>query len=392
MSNHCVSCGQKEFLRKVLDFGSLPLTDVYSATKELSLTLPKKSLALNLCSNCSHLQLVTFHEMSEVYTNYIYNSSITVGLNKTFRNYAEYLKLICRKKSPSVLDIGSNDGSFGEAVISLGMEFCGIEPGVELSSIANSRNVKTINGFLEDDSVQREIGNKKFDIITFNNVFANLSDPLQALNLAKQHLTDNGYLVVQTGYHPIQFTKGQFDYIYHEHFSYFTVNSMKKIASRSKMNVVGCHFLSTRAGSARFILQKEEVANFSLEIPPFDLAFSDEKKLKNLKKRINSNNVYIREKILDLDSLILYGASHSTGILVHVLGLTKKITKIVDDNELKWGLFSPVEKLKVQSPRDILDVGSAIVVVGAWQHFGDIEKKLIKMGVKKENIIHPFEL
>ena len=391
-NSKCLACSANKLI-DIFDFGNLPLTDVYLENKQKSERLKPLSLATQLCINCFHFQLAEFHDMSQIYKEYIYNSSVTNGLDRNFAGYASWLSYMAPGSNLSLLDVGSNDGSFALACKNLGMKVTGIEPSVQVAALANKRGINTVCGFLGDALTSKVLENQKFNVISFNNVLANISDPKNFIDLAQKHLADDGVISIQTGYHPHQFINGNFDYIYHEHYSYFTISSMKELAKRCNLSLVAYQFVSTRAGSIRFLLKPIKAAYFEIETPDFDKKFNSLEAFNLLKSNIVWNRDRLTHTLKTLRSkgpIVMYGASHSTGVLTSVLGLEEFIDVIVDDNESKHGLYSPVEKLKVK-PSSWLDTAQfEAIIVGAWQHYGVIEKKLLNRGVDKKKIIHPF--
>ena len=72
----------------------------------------------------------------------------------------------------------------------------------------------------------------KFDTIIANNVLANIDDLKDMFRGIKNTLNQNGYFVVETFslYGIIQ--NNLIDNIYHEHLSYFTIESFSKICKK----------------------------------------------------------------------------------------------------------------------------------------------------------------
>ena len=111
--NECLCCGSKN-LQTGIDMENCPLTDLYKKTERESLELNYYKCTLNVCKDCGHCQLKEAVDPEESYNEYIYNSKVTTGLNKSFEEYAKYISKTIRKKAKpiTILDVGSNDGSF----------------------------------------------------------------------------------------------------------------------------------------------------------------------------------------------------------------------------------------------------------------------------------------
>ena len=319
----CLCCGSSN-INLVFKLKDAPLTDAYRDSPDIALSCTKYPLNLMLCRDCNHLQLAELVLPELSYENYFYNSAVTLNLPANFVEYAKILKSSFDIKKPTLLDIGSNDGSFIKSCMNEGIDAYGIEPSKHLAESANKQQCRTLNDYFNESVTQGLKSNnfpEKYDIVIFNNVLANLNNPLQALVGAKNIPKDSNSLIgIQTGYHPIQFSKGLFDYIYHEHYSYFSLKSLSKLAMNAGLFLDTYETSNLRGGSLRCFLKLRE-KNISIESERFCNQVENEglfklvelssKHLKETIERLRSNNIKI----------IGYGASHSTGILVHQFGL-----------------------------------------------------------------------
>lgn len=374
---------------KVLKLVDSPLTDAYTKSKDSSLNKKKYPLELYLCENCSHLQLGLQVPPEDSYTEYLYNSKVTPGLNKSFLEYAETLQERNVKKNQiDLLDIGSNDGSFLEACKNFGFHAIGIEPAEAVANKANKLGRKTINAYL-DKNLNNKLLKKglknKFDFITFNNVLANINNPIEALKTAKLMLKNkDSEIIIQTGYHPLQFSKGLFDYIYHEHYSYFNINSMKELCKKVNLKVDKYEISHLRGGTIRFYLKKglDNEENKSLNFE----RFSTKDEIKGLEFLLKASKMHLENTLNNLKSknykIIGYGASHSTGILVSNLGVAKYLDFLVDENKDKHGLYMPGSVLKVHKTDDLYNSQNSVALILAWQYFDLIREKLINNNFK----------
>jgi hypothetical protein len=383
-NSECLACGRSDLV-PALSLPKTPLTDRYLSSAEDSISLPYYPLTAYFCSNCSHLQLGFQVSPDESYTDYIYNSAVTIGLNQEFDDYAT--KIVSESEESEkikLLDIGSNDGSFLYACLKQGIDAYGIEPAEQMANQANKNSLKTLNSYFSKSAIQdmhKAQWPKKFDVITFNNVFANISDPLAALHLAKSLLKNSrSRIFIQTGYHPVQFAKGLFDYIYHEHYSYFTTNSMLALASRAGIKLKSSKILSLRGGSIRFELAQDNSLSNSFE--SFE-RFSSINDYMSINTLIHSSAAYIKNLLMQYKAnnytVYGFGASHSTGTLVHTFGLYNYIDVLLDDNPNKHNRFMPGTTLMVQPLKEEWPDSSVIIIL-AWQYFDAICTRIRSSG------------
>ena len=402
----CLCCGSRDLV-EVIRFPATPLTDLYKKEVQDALSLKRYECTAKLCQKCSHLQLKEQVDATESYSDYIYNSKVTIGLNKEFENYAKEIRGLFenQNKSIKVLDVGSNDGSFMQACSNNEMEVYGIEPASNLAKIANEAGLKTLCCYYDNsikNKITEQFGSRgdDFDVITFNNVLANMPSPRESLEVARSMLKDdNSRIIIQTGYHPTQFSSGLFDYIYHEHYSYFSAKSLAVLANICALEVEDSKEIDLRGGSIRMILRRRSTkpTKISLDANTYE-RFSDCQEYNGLNQLIESSRVatidIIREAKRMGKEIIGFGASHSTGMLVHKLEITEQLDYIIDENKAKKGLYMPGTALKVHSLEDIANEkvtkDNCVIIVLAWQYFKLIKSKLTKIGFLSENIIKPI--
>lgn len=389
---NCLACGSDNLV-PVRKFPDMPLTDAYLKSKVDSLNQHKFPLGLSSCPSCGHLQLDYLVNPEESYSDYLYQSNITPGLSSSFNDYARHLKDSSKNSQLSVLDVGSNDGSFLNSCRLNGLNAYGVEPNSQLASAANQHGLATLQTFFDTHISEKLVATSfpvVYDFITFNNVFANLPDPKSALIQAKSLLnTQGGSIVIQTGYHPEQFGYNLFDYVYHEHYSYFSLSSISALAQSAGLTITDFQFLTLRGGSLRVFLTPT-VANHLSRDHSFEKYLLPEELITFFNNMFSAGaslkELLIKKKSLG-QSIVGFGSSHSTGVMVHSFGLAPILDFLVDENSLKHNRYMPGTDLEVK-PLTALK-NDAVIVVLAHQYFKPIELKLRKLSFDGE-IINPM--
>ena len=380
--NQCIACAG-ERLRRVLTLKKAPLTDNYVKDKDKALEKIFYPIEVELCEDCGHLQLKYQVEPDESYEEYNYQSGITTGLSLEFNKYADEILKWMGRSDLQLCDIGSNDGSFLRSCKSRGMSVTGVEPARHLAEMSNEDGVEVICDYFGKGAkvkLASKLNNRMYDVITFNNVLANISAPIEAIQEACSMLKNSqSIIVIQTGYHPEQFQKGLFDYIYHEHYSYFSASSMERLAERSGLKIVNQVLLrDLRGGSVRWILKKGDKEKVGVRNRE---RFTEYNEYNGLNTLINKSKEYLLQQITQLRKegykIIGYGASHSTGILVHHFELSDKLDWLVDENSNKLNKYMPGTKLEV---REVSYDTRYVYVILAWQYFNQIRTKLRNAG------------
>ena len=183
----CLACGSSH-LTQVLDLNNQPLAN--SFIKGIDALEDVFPLTLNLCTECSHLQLSHAVNPDLLFKNYLYVSGTSQTLKDYFDWFAKFT-LNYVDDPQNVLDIACNDGTQLNSFKDLGMTTYGIDPATNLHPLS-SVNHDVICDYLTRDHVEY-LHSQKLDIINAQNVFAHNSYPLEFLKICKdimhQHQT-----------------------------------------------------------------------------------------------------------------------------------------------------------------------------------------------------------
>lgn len=374
---HCEVCGGSE-LMVVLPLAPTPLEDEFA--REIR-NQPLYPVDLTLCKSCGYLHLPYRVSPSESYTDYLYESTVTAGLTSHYDAYADSIvREFALSKESLVVDLGSNDGSMLRSFQRHGVRVLGVEPARRQADAANREGLETICNFFTD-SVLADIitSHGSATVITANYMFANVDGLLPFTERVAQLLSQNGVFIVQTGYHPEQFRINMFDYVYHEHFSYFSVEVLQEVFSRSGLVLVNVKSTSPKGGSIRAVATKAVV---ELKVQASVNSFiATERKIgittkayfNSLKGRLDVENAKLLAELRSLRAqghrIAGFGASHSTTTLIYNFDLGYFLDFIVDDNPLKHGTYSPGKHIPVFGVEELRVQRIKYVVVLAWQHF-----------------------
>jgi len=382
--SNCRVC-QSKAIKTLYKLHDTPLEDQFLRHEDID--QPLYPLELAMCEACRYIFLPYIVDPDESYSDYLYNSSVTHGLNSHFDQYAsELVKQNAVPPGTFAVDLGSNDGSMLASLRKAGLEVLGVEPASAIAKQAYENGLPTINDYFTEDvvnSITAEHG--KPGVITANYMYANIDDLVEFTRCVHSLLSEDGIFVIQTGYHPEQMKIGMFDYIYHEHFSYFTLSFLAKFLDRVGLEIIDASIHAPKGGSIRITSQHkgaerkktpavetimQEEARLGVDDPDWYAAFY--KDIQQERNRIRS----VLEDHKSRGSVIVgFGASHSTTTLIYEFGLAEYLDYIVDDNPEKHGTFSPGAHIPVH-PSDLLQEQPAdCIVLLAWQHQGSILKK-----------------
>ncbi len=393
---HCRICDSLE-IESTFDLAATPPGDLFFPTKQQAVSAEKYPLRVAICTNCGYLHLHDVLDPMLSYSNYVYRSSITVGLRRQFESLVDdVIKYCALPRGSLVVDLGSNDGTMMEVFKARQMVPVGVEPSKRLAAESTKNGLDVYNTYFDDECVGKIIEKYgKASVITASYMYANIDDLVEFTLNTKALLKRDGVFVIQTGYHPVQFNNFCFDYIYHEHFSYFSVHTIRRLLGRCGLEVIHVETISLKGGSLRVyakrtdgkwkvdnsinVMENSEIAN-QVGLPgrykEFSGALLSKKQiLLDLLKQAKQNGF----------SIVGYGASHSTTTLVHHFEIGQYLNYIVDDNEGKINSYSPGFGLEVKTPNALYEDTPEYVVILAWQHSSTIlerSRELFRHGTK----------
>jgi len=381
----CLACGSQDLV-PMLDLNDQPLANSFLDDDDA--VEPQFPLAVNMCQHCHHLQLTHAVNPELIYKNYLYVSG-------TSQTYLDYMKWYARFVSEThdiykdractgpfrVLDIGCNDGSQLDAFKELIWRTYGVDPAENLHSASSAKGHEVICGFWDERTANALPNN--INVITSQNAFAHIPDPLAYLKLVREKLSDDGLMFISTSQADMVLND-EFNTIYHEHISFFNVKSMRVLAERAGLYLVDVVKTPIHGTSYIFVLSKrnvrERVNNIIAMENMFGLYYDDTyaRWAANTLRLVDELKTFVelyRRKGYVLGG---YGAAAKGNTLLNFSKI--KLDFIIDDNELKQGKFSPGMKIPVVSIDHLDSYGPAdkiLFIPLAWNYFNDIRKKIL---------------
>jgi SAM-dependent methyltransferase len=252
----CRMCDSAE-LHVILRLEPTPPGDHYVTAAALDVPQPAYPMTLVMCERCGLAQLPDVVDPEILYRDYIYNTSISLGLVRHFDEYAA--AVIERAAVPAeslVIDIGSNDGTLLRAFKNRGMRVLGVDPARDVARKATEAGLETRTDFFDSRvavEIRRERGPAA--IVTANNVFANVDDLQEFVEGVRLVLAPDGVFVFETGYFPDLVNQSIIDNIYQEHLSYYSVKPLLQFFRRHGMQLVAVDHEPTKGGSIRGFVQ-----------------------------------------------------------------------------------------------------------------------------------------
>lgn len=383
---NCRVCNSDK-LEKYLDLGLMPMANSLFDSEKEAKNAKRYPLELMFCDECGLSQLSIVVDPSELYEYYTYRTSVNGGYVLHARQMAKDLAIKFNLTKDSFhIDVAGNDGALlKEFKDELGLKVLNIDPAKNLCEIANKDGIKSYPEFFNykfSDSVLKSDG--KADLITATNVFAHVDNVTDFLSASKNLLNKDGVLVLEFPYLIDFIENNEFDTIYFEHLSYFSLLPIMRLCSNLDMKVIDAEKKSIHGGTIRVTIAHEESKyEISRNVSTF-VNLEIQKGYNKLSTYMGwSDKVYdiIENLNLNLQSIggdcIAFGASAKGNTLLNSAKIDSKLIKfIADETPEKIGKYSAGTGIKIVSKDAVKDCDNEYCLILAWNFKDELITKL----------------
>lgn len=338
------------------------------------------------CKSCGLVQLAHVVSPKVMFKNYVYIPSTSKIMRDHFSKLSkDAVKKIGVKKDDLVVDVGSNDGTLLKSFQILGLKTLGVDPAENLAKKANQEGVETIAKLFTNDlakQIKRSRG--KARIITATNVVAHIHDLHDFIEGAKTLLSDDGLLIVEFPYLVDLIDKVEFDTIYQEHLSYFSVTPLDKLLKSHGMSLVDIIRIPIHGGSIRVYISKEKKqasnkVNKLLKLEEKKGLFKIETYL-NFRRRVDKTRHELVQLLWGLKlkgkKIVGYGASAKGNIALNYCRIgPETLDYIVDSIPYKHGKFTPGMHIPIFSEQKLKEDRPDFALLLAWNFADEIIEK-----------------
>lgn len=386
----CRFCSEK-LSEPFLDLGKTPLANSYVKMENASMPEPSFPLRVFLCEKCFLVQLADVNTSDHIFSEeYAYFSSFSTSWLKHAKDYTHLMvDRFGFDSSSLVVEVASNDGYLLQYFKEKNIPVLGIEPSGNCAKAAIEKGIPSIIKFF-NVSTARELvrQGKSADLLLGNNVLAHVPDLNDFVEGLKIALKPKGIITMEFPHLMRLLLEGQFDTIYHEHFSYFSFHVVEKIFAKHGLVIFDVEELPTHGGSLRIYGRHQ--ANVSLPV--------DEKvrKLKDaeIKHGLNHKETYqnfaikvsrIKKKLLQFleeskvagKTVAGYGAPAKGNTLLNYCQIgTDFIQYTVDASPHKQNHLLPGSHLPIYAPGKINETKPDYVLILPWNIKEEIMKQM----------------
>jgi len=385
----CRSC-QRPISDVFVDLGTAPPSNAFLAADKLQEAEIYYPLKLFTCHHCWLVQVDEVKSHTDLFTaDYVYYSSFSPSWLAHARAYVEHAadRLALNNRS-LVVEIASNDGYLLQYVAEKGIPCFGVEPTRGTADVARSKGIETIGAFFGESLAQEIVQTRGHaDLIIGNNVFAHVPDLNDFIRGLRTLLAPEGSITLEFP-HLLELVRcTQFDTIYHEHFSYFSLESASYALRAQGLRVYDVEQLGTHGGSLRLWICHEGASVATC---------SSVEKIRQLEAESGiATAEYYRpfaqqvEEVKDnflrllLDErrqghrLVAYGAAAKGNTLINYAGVRQDlIPYVVDASTYKQGMYLPGSRIPVVDESAIVRDKPDVIIILPWNLRAEIENQL----------------
>jgi 2-polyprenyl-3-methyl-5-hydroxy-6-metoxy-1,4-benzoquinol methylase len=364
-----------------VDLGMSPIANANIKPEDLDARELFYPLHAYVCDNCLLVQLAEFQSPDEIFSDdYAYFSSFSSSWLQHARQYSlmiiERLGLTARSQ---VVEIASNDGYLLRNFKEKGIKVLGVEPSANTAKAAELLGIPSLVKFFGADTAKEMVAEgMRADLLIGNNVLAHVPDLNDFVEGEKILLADSGVATMEFP-HLMQLMRlNQFDTIYHEHFSYFSLIVAERVFAAHGLVVFDVEELPTHGGSLRIYAchdsntQKAITANVTnlrareeayglRHLNTYD-AFAEQ--VRETKRKLLQ---FLIEEKRQGKSIAGYGAPAKGNTLLNYCGIRADfLDYTVDLSPHKQGMYLPGTHLPIYAPDKIKETKPDYVLILPW--------------------------
>ena len=386
-----------------LDLGTSPPCESYLASSQLDDPELQYPLHVRVCDSCLLVQLPECLHAEDIFSDYAYFSSYSdswVAHAGRFVNSAiEALQLTSQSL---VVEVASNDGYLLQHLVARGIPVLGIEPAENIAEVARAKGVPTRAAFLSTamgEDVAARHG--KADLVVANNVLAHVPDLRDFVGGLRALVSDSGIVALEFPHLQELISGRQYDTIYHEHFSYFTLLTAARALETGGLQVTAVERLLTHGGSLRVwarpmegdpaispnvqqVLAEEEALGLHTVVGHSGFAaavFGVKRDLVEFLFRARSEGRRVGG----------YGAPGKGNTLLNHCGIRRDLLPYtVDRNSYKQGRYLPGTHIPIYSPEYLAQDQPDYVLILPWNLRDELTQQLSYVREWNGSLVFPI--
>lgn len=380
----CRVCGASDWC-DVISFGSMSLANTYVGADTKPDDQPTYPLEVMRCRSCHLVCLRHIVNPEALYRDYFYVTATAQAIS----HHMQWLASVCMDsydvpRDGLVVEIGSNIGTQLQIFQQAGARVLGVDPAKNLWQIAERNGVPTIPDFFGAElasATARDHGNAH--MIIGRHVFAHIDDLTEIMTGICALLRRDGVFVVEVPYLLDLLSKNQFDTIYHEHLSYFSIATLNRLFQLHGFQLLDVRHAAVHGGSVVVFAghadgkwhQTERVAGFLETERQYRL--DENETYHHFSNRVEKTKQELRSclRAMTGDGLTVagYGAPAKGNTLLNMCGISvDEIAFCTDTTEQKQGKMIAGTRIPIRAPRYAEQHRPDAYLLLAWNYAKEI--------------------
>ncbi len=374
----------------LVDLGMSPLCESYLTADQINATEPFYPLHVFVCGQCYLAQLGEYVRAEHIFSEYAYFSSYSDSWLKHSKKYTDLMtqRLALGAKS-LVIELASNDGYLLQYFVEKNIPVLGIEPAANVAKVAVDKGVSTLVEFFGVDLARKLVASgQQPDLLLGNNVLAQVPDLNDFVEGMKILLKLGGVITMEFPHLLRLMDENQFDTIYHEHFSYFSLVTTEKIFAAHGLKLFDVEELASHGGSLRIYACHAEDQSKPVTSAVTELLRREQEAGLNRIERYAEFEESVKEtkrKLLEFliqakregKKVVGYGAPGKGNTLLNYCGIrTDFLDFTVDRNPYKHGRFLPGTHIPIFPPEHLRAARPDYVFILPWNLKNEIMEQL----------------
>ena len=389
LTKPCRFCGAG-LERTFVDLGMSPLCETYPSVNDLDRGEVYYPLHVYVCDRCLLVQLGEYVTPENIFSEYPYFSSYSDSWLGHAENYCNKMVTELGLGGQSlVVEVASNDGYLLQYFVRRHVPVLGIEPAGNVAKVAVEKGVPTVVKFF-GSQLAKELAaeGRQADLLVGNNVLAqvpNLNDFAEGLKIL---LKPEGILTLEFPHLLRLIERNEFDTIYHEHFSYFSMLTAARILEAHTLKVFHVEELPTHGGSLRVYACRAENQKYDIRPSVADLialetraGLASAEGYDQFARKVKETKLALVDFLITAarqgKSVAGYGAPGKSATLLHYCGIGKDLIQFtVDRSPYKQGRFLPGSHIPIFHPDRIREVKPDYVIILPWNLKDEITRQM----------------
>jgi hypothetical protein len=363
-----------------VDLGMSPLCESYVPAERVNAMEPFYPLHAKICERCLLVQLEEFVAADEIFSEYAYFSSYSDSWVAHARAYVEMaVERFGLGPDSLVVEVASNDGYLLQHVVERGIPALGIEPAANVAVAAREKGIETVVEFFGRDLAAHLVAEgRRADLLAANNVMAHVPDLNDFVGGMEPLLAPQGVVTIEVPHLLRLVEDNQFDTIYHEHFSYFSLLTARKVLSAHGLEVFDVDELKSHGGSLRLYAQRRssgrrpvgEKVEALLERER-SLGFDTLEGHSGFSARVEETKWRLLEFLIQCrregKRVAGYGAPGKGNTLLNYCGIRRDLLDFtVDRNPYKQGQYLPGTHIPIRHPEALEQARPDYILILPW--------------------------